>query len=111
MLELREGVVPKPRVLAQSHPAWHPFQENTEIPTVSQTQQVPVSRPRSDNQFYKAIPLMNKDSKYFTPSFILHSEQKFYQENDEKMLSIHLEKVESMQPDLTCPIVTPFHSP
>lgn len=51
---------------------------------------------RSTKNFQITLPLINKDQKYYTPSFILEEEKSFYFENDTKMLKNHEEKIEEM---------------
>ena len=54
---------------------------------------------------------MNRDQKHYTPTFILEEEQSYYQENGERMLDNHLEKVGSLQSGPTRTIVKTISLP
>lgn len=78
---------------------------------MSPLQQVPAHLLRTLRNFQLSLPLINKDNKYYTPSFILEEEKNFYHENDMKMLKNHEEKMEEMVEGLTGSIVIIFPLP
>ena len=53
-------------------------QENSESEALPQIKQVRHFSLRSTNSFQQTIPLLNKDHKHYTPSFILEEEENFY---------------------------------
>lgn len=90
---LQQRMVQEPFILNEAWANQPLLSQDPESQAVSPLQQVTGFLVRTLKDFQASLPHVNKDHKYYTPSFILEDEREFYYDNDNKMLKNHEEKM------------------